>query len=135
MDGLMQSRGVVFFSRDLLTQRQQLIAQLDYAQAQFHAARASGDRKLSARWATYIKNLNHSLAALDARGRRRLRHPGLHGASAPVPASQYPYPAAAYPYASYLNAPGSSANPYGTSPVSGVMSSLLGPLLGSGQIP
>jgi hypothetical protein len=121
---------------DLLTQRQQLIAQLDYAQAQFHAARASGDRKLSARWATYIKNLNHSLAALDARAAGAAYNiPGYMVPPPPVPASQYSYPAAVYPYASYPNATGYGANPYGTSPVSGVMSSLLGPLLGSGQIP
>jgi hypothetical protein len=124
---------------DFLAERQQLIAQLDYAQAQFHAARAAGDRKLSARWANYIKNLNHSLAALDARAAgAAYNFPPYMAAPPPAPVPLYPYagyPPAAYPYAGYPNATGYSANPYGASPLSGVMSSLLGPMLGSGQIP
>jgi hypothetical protein len=124
---------------DLLAQRQRIIARLDYAQAQFHAARASGDRKLSARWATYIKNLNHSLAAFDARAARAAygayNHPGY--AAAPPPISPYPY--SGYPSAGYSggypNAAAYGASPYGTSPLGGIMSSLVGPMLGSGQIP
>ena len=125
--------------QDLLAERQQLTAQLDYAQAQFHAARASGDRKLSARWATYIKNLNHSLAALDARSAGvAYNFPGYIAAPPPAFAPQYPsagYPPAAYPPAGYSGGYPNSASPYGASPLGGVMSSLFGPMLGSGQIP
>jgi hypothetical protein len=124
---------------DFLAERQQLIAQLDYAQAQFHAARAAGDRKLSGRWASYIKNLNHSLAAVDARAAgAAYNFPPYMAAPPPAPVPQYPYagyPPTAYPYAGYPNATGYGANPYGADPLSGVMSSLLGPMLGSGQIP
>jgi hypothetical protein len=124
---------------DFLAERQQLIAQLNYAQSQFHAARAAGDRKLSARWASYIKNLNHSLAALDARAAgAAYNFPPYMAAPPPEPAMQYPYvgyPPTAYPYASYPNATGYGGNPYGASPLSGMMSSLLGPMLGAGQIP
>ena len=120
---------------DLLAERQQLIAQLDYAQAQFHAARASGDRKLSARWATYIKQLNHSLAALDTRAAGAADSiPGYMVPPPPVPPSPYPNPAVVYPYASYPNGAGYGVTPYGVSPISGVMNSLLGPMLGAGQI-
>jgi hypothetical protein len=125
--------------RDLLAERQQLIAQLDYAQAQFHAARASGDRKLSARWASYIKNLNHSLAAFDARtAGAAYNFPPYMAAPPPMQVQQYPYggyPLAAYPNAGYPNATGYGVNSYGASPLSGVMGSLLGPMLRSGQIP
>ena len=124
---------------DFLAERQQVIAQLEYAQAQFHAARAAGDRKLSARWASYIRTLNHSLAALDARAAgAAYSFPPYMAAPPPAAAMQHPYagyPPAAYPYAGYPNATGYSANPYGASPLSGVMSSLLGTMLGSGQIP
>lgn len=126
---------------DLLAQRQQLGAQMDYAQAQFHAARSSGNRKLSARWATYIKNLNHSIAALDGRAAGGAYNFPAY-AAAPPPASLYPYagyPPAAYPPAGYSggypNTAGYGASPYGTSPLGGIMSSLVGPMLGSGQIP
>jgi len=124
---------------DLLAERQQMIAQLDYAQAQFHAARAAGDRKLSARWASYIKNLNHSLAALDARAAgAAYNFPPYIAPPPPMQVPQYPYagyPIAAYPNASYPNATGYGVNSYGASPLSGALSSLLGPMLGSGQIP
>jgi hypothetical protein len=122
-----------------LAERQQLIAQLDYAQAQFRAARAAGDRKLSARWASYIKNLNHSLAALDARATSAAYNfPPYMAAPPPAPVPQYPYagyPPTGYPYAGYPNATSYGANPYGVSPLSGVMGSLLGPMVGSGKIP
>ena len=124
---------------DLLAERQQLTAQLDYAQAQFHAARASGDRKLSARWATYIKNLNHSLAALDGRAAGvAYSFPGHMIAPPPAYAPQYPsagYPPLAYPSGGYSSGYPNAASPYGASPLSGVMGSLLGPMLGAGAIP
>jgi hypothetical protein len=93
----------------------------------------------AARWASYIKNLNHSLAALDARAAgAAYNFPPYMAAPPPMQVQQYPYggyPLAAYPNAGYPNATGYGVNSYGASPLSGVMGSLLGPMLGSGQIP
>jgi len=100
---------------ELLSERQQLAGQLDYAQARFHAARVAGERKLSARWASYIKNLNHRLAALDAQAA---------GAAYNFEPPVSPYPYAGYPPVGSPYAPGYGPNPNGTSALGGMMNSL-----------
>jgi hypothetical protein len=110
---------------DLLSERQRLAEQLDYAQAQFHAARAAGERKLSARWASYIKNLNHRLATLDAQAAG-----AAYNFQPPEPYTFTGYPPVGSPYA-----PGYGANPYGTNPLGGMMNSLLGSFTGNGAVP
>ena len=121
---------------NLLSERQRLVRQRDYAQAQFHAARAAGERRLSARWASQIKDLNHRLAALDARAANAAysfhqplsRHPYAGYPSAGYPSAGYPptgYPPAGSPYT-----PSYGANPNGTSALGGMINSLLGPSSG-----
>jgi hypothetical protein len=117
---------------DLLSERQQLVRQLDDAHQQFYAARDAGDRKLSARWAHHIKKLNHRLAALDAQAADAASnfHP-------PLPSYPYAgnppatYPPAGYPYAPVYSANPNGASPNGTSGLSGMIKSLLGPSAGS----
>jgi hypothetical protein len=112
---------------NLLSERQRLVRQRDYAQAQFHAARAAGERRLSARWASQIKDLNHRLAALDARAADAAY--SFHQPLSRHPSAGYPpigYPPAGSPYT-----PSYGANPNGTS----ALGSLLGSFMGNRTAP
>jgi hypothetical protein len=122
---------------DLLSERQQLVRQLDDAHQQFYAARDAGDRKLSARWAHHIKKLNHRLAALDAQAADTAGnfhppvspYPYARNPPASYPPATYPsggYPPAGSPYAPAYGANPNGANPNGTSGLSGMINSLLG---------
>jgi hypothetical protein len=107
---------------DLAARRRQLLVQLDNAQAQFYKARIRGQRKLSARWASYIHYLNQQISGIDAEAGYGYAPPVY--ASAP-PADYLPSPYGGDPYSSY------GAYPYGSGPMNPVVSSLLGPMLGA----
>ncbi len=86
-------------------------------------ARIRGQRKLSARWATYIRYLNHAIAGVDAEAAGYADAPPAY--APPLSPGYVPPASGGYPSTGY------GAHPYGTSPLNGVVSSLLGPMLGT----
>lgn len=81
-------------SRNSMVRRNQLRAQLHYAEAQYQRARESGDRGAAGHWAKEIKHLRHGLSKLDRHAERNSY--GMPAEMAPPPAPVYPPPASAY---------------------------------------
>jgi hypothetical protein len=142
---------------NLYAEHQRLVEQLHYAESQYRAARASGERKLAKHWAKEVKRLKHSLAALDRDVERHAYTPPPY-MTPPVPAypsayapptapyplpaptydSQYPATEAPAPYPAYPPAayppspgPGGYASAPSGDPLSAIVSSLVGPMFGS----
>jgi hypothetical protein len=152
-----------YFGSPGYVRRDELLARLNYAEAQYDGARQAGDRVAAKHWKRDIKHLRREIAAAErVRGsgygapgyvippQRPSYLPPAPGFRPPVYASpmtaySQPYPSSMPPYgyagappapypSGYANAP---ASPYGapaTMGTTGGLGTLLGPLLGGGPV-